>query len=185
VPGRVYGLGITVTGEVKALLESAADASGRTQSQEAAARIEAGFDREQRLGGRQAIALFEALGAAGVSRFGTDWASNAAAFYEMTEGELGREIMKRLRPVWSGEEVPLIARPVSEPAAHQPSIDVTRQRSDVPAQHAGSALHEHELIEQLLRALDQTNRLLAQMLVRVESTAQQQSPGAAEARPEA
>jgi hypothetical protein len=44
IPGRIYGLGIKVTGELKGLLDSAADISGLTQSQEASARIKLTFD---------------------------------------------------------------------------------------------------------------------------------------------
>jgi hypothetical protein len=80
IPGRTYGLGITVEGDLKALLEHAADASGLTQSQEAARRLRASFDRDQRAGGQREGALLEAMGAAALAKVGAGWINDAERF---------------------------------------------------------------------------------------------------------
>lgn len=80
VPGRTYGLGITVEGDLKALLEQAADASGLTQSQEAARRLRASFDRDQRAGGQREGALLEAMGAAALAKVGAGWIDDPERF---------------------------------------------------------------------------------------------------------
>jgi len=73
-------LGITVEGDLKALLEHAADASGLTQSQEAARRLGASFDRDQRAGGQREGALLEAMGAAALAKVGAGWIDDAERF---------------------------------------------------------------------------------------------------------
>jgi len=80
IPGRTYGLGITVEGDLKAQLERAADASGLTQSQEAARRLKASFDRDQRAGGQREGALLEAMGAAALAKVGAHWIDDAERF---------------------------------------------------------------------------------------------------------
>jgi len=80
IPGRTYGLGITVEGHLKALLENAADMSGLTQSQEAAQRLRASFDRDQRLGGQRVAALLEAMGAAALAKVGAGWIDDFERF---------------------------------------------------------------------------------------------------------
>jgi hypothetical protein len=80
IPGRTYGLGITVEGHLKALLENAADMSGLTQSQEAALRLRASFDRDQRLGGQRVAALLEAMGAAALANVGAGWIDDSGRF---------------------------------------------------------------------------------------------------------
>jgi hypothetical protein len=85
IPGRTYGLGITVEGDLKALLEHAADMSGLTQSQEAALRLRASFDRDQRLGGQRIAALLEAMGAAALAKVGAGWIDDAEKFSVVVE----------------------------------------------------------------------------------------------------
>lgn len=80
IPGRTYSLGIIVEGDLKGLIERAADASGLTQSQEAALRLRASFDRDQRLGGGRVAALLEAMGAAALSKVGADWIGDPERF---------------------------------------------------------------------------------------------------------
>jgi hypothetical protein len=110
VPGQPAKLSVSVSWEMKNTIDNACKLSGRTQGSEVEYRLNAHIEREQRLGGKQAIALFEALGAAGVAKFGPDWAFNPLAYHEMTEGDTGRAVMTRLRPVWR-EGVPLVSRP--------------------------------------------------------------------------
>jgi hypothetical protein len=96
---------------LKALLENAADASGRSQGQEAALRLEASFDRERRLGGSRAVALLEALGAAAVAAYGYGWIDDDKAYDEVTRDRDGlwAEHLVRWRPVVT--EGPRVARP--------------------------------------------------------------------------
>ena len=70
-PGEKASLGLKVTAALKARLEAAAEQSGRTQSQEAEARLERSFDRLDLMPevlelayGRQAAGLMMAIGEA-------------------------------------------------------------------------------------------------------------------------
>jgi hypothetical protein len=184
VPGRTYGLGIHVTGELKALLESTADASGRSQGQEAAARIEASFDRERRLGDERAVAVLESIGTAAVARFGPGWARDPKAYDEITrEGGLAADHFVRWRPTVT-EGVPRVARPVGE-SASAPPVDIT----DVPDEPAtdtrpGSGQRERELMEQLLQSVEHLTRLVEQMLPQPSMTEEPSEPRTEdEARP--
>ena len=69
MPGKRVSLGLKVTSDIKKRLDDAARASGRTQSQEAEARLERSFDRQELLPqvlgltyGRQLAAMLLMLG---------------------------------------------------------------------------------------------------------------------------
>jgi hypothetical protein len=151
LPGRIYGLGIHVTGELKALLENAADASGRSQGQEAALRIEASFDRERRLGGSRAVALLEALGAAAVAAYGDGWVDDDKAYDEVTRDRDGlwAEHLVRWRPVVT--DAPRVARP---------DLPVD-QASDLPP--PGPPQRDQELLQRLLQLLEEVAGMLGRM----------------------
>jgi hypothetical protein len=63
VPGQRSALGLRVTWEIKERLDAAARANGRSQSQEAEARIEWSFDHEKQLGGPRTLHLVQLLAA--------------------------------------------------------------------------------------------------------------------------
>lgn len=105
VAGKRMSLGLKVTSEVKAKLDHAAQASGRTQSQEAEARLERSFQNEDLLPqlmelayGRQAAGLLIILG-----RITRD-AGSAAAFY--SKGTL-EAVENWMNEPWAFEQVRL------------------------------------------------------------------------------
>ncbi|MGE0117654.1 MAG: TraY domain-containing protein [Dongiaceae bacterium] len=82
-PGTRASLGLKVTADTKRRLEEAAKASGRTQSQEAEARLERSFDFDAALGGPQIADLVKAIGH-------TMSAAGALAF-SLATGKSGRD----------------------------------------------------------------------------------------------
>jgi hypothetical protein len=99
--------------------------------------------------------LLEGLAAAAAATHGDGWIDDPDRFPAVEE--LWKGMMVAARPVVT--DAPRVARPVSESPAP-------------PDRNA-------ELMEQLLRALDQTNRLLAQMLLDTASKPEEPSPDTA------
>jgi carboxylesterase type B len=139
IPGRTYGLGITVEGDLKALLERAADASGLTQSQEAARRLKASFDRDQRAGGQREAALLEAMGAAALAKVGADWIDDFERFSVVAE--LWQDMLT--------EAVP--DRPVVIPAEVEAAI----------AQRANARRQFQRILERVLKLLERERAKLS------------------------
>jgi hypothetical protein len=133
-------LSFRVRPALKAKMEQAVAVDGRTLMSEIESRIEWSFDHLERLGGERVARLLEGMAAAAAAKAGVDWMDDPDRFVAVEE-------------LWTGMMV--AARPVvrDAPRVARPEADKAPPRRDA------------ELIEQLLRTLDQLNRLLAQMLV--------------------
>jgi hypothetical protein len=178
--GQKATLNVRASPALKRRLQAAADRADRSLSAEMELRLEASFLGEELRGDERARALIESMATAAVAKFGPGWAGDWRSYWKVTDprGGLWAEHLVRWRPVVT-EGVPPVARRVSEPAADQPPVDVTGQPADVPAQHAGSAPPEHELMDQLLHLVEQLNRLVAQMQAVTWSRTEQPAPDTA------
>jgi len=114
-PGRRYPLGLRVGAEIKQKLDAAAQASGRTQSQEAEARLVWSFDYEARFGGEREAHLFEGVAQSAVAKFGSGWIDDWRRYLEVER--LVQEMLFAARPVSKEGDVPL-ALPASVREAH-------------------------------------------------------------------
>jgi hypothetical protein len=161
-------LSFRVRPALKAKMEQAVAEDGRSLMSEIENRIEWSFDHLERLGGERVARLLEGFAQAAVAKFGVGWIDDPTRF-EAVE-ELWKGMMIAARPVV--RNAPRVARPAREAAA-----------DDIPAEGAGSARHDHELLEQMLQRIDDVARLLEEM--RAETRAQPQAAPAEGARAQA
>jgi hypothetical protein len=148
VPGTRHSLGLKVTADIKARLDKAARESGRTQSQEAEARLERSFDRADLLSevlsltyGRRLAGILIELGVVMQSaahvlgydpKVREDWALNVEALGAAQEA--ARTLLRLLKPT---------TRPAGEWDVH---ASVTRQ---IKAANAAVEAHMDLLAEEI------------------------------------
>jgi hypothetical protein len=85
IPGQKSSLGLRVTGEIKQLLDAEAEATGRTQSEQATVCIESYFTRQAQMGGRRTMHLLQACAeiALGMYECEAEWLDDPQRYAEV------------------------------------------------------------------------------------------------------
>jgi hypothetical protein len=141
-PREKATLHVRASPALKRRLQAAADRADRSLSAEMELRLEASFRSEDAVGGAQVVALLESMATAALVRFGLGWIHDPDAYDEVTRNDgLWAEHLVRWRPI----------------------VTVAQAADDIPAESAGSPPDERELLEQMLRRLEEVARLLEEM----------------------